>query len=425
MNRAVWRCGSLVLFGGVLALAGCGGGTGGGTGGPFPDLSPPVSSKPDGNGLITQIRPQVASISDSDPLQVVLHWEGASGPLNSQTGAISVNWPETFKTLAFHVTTPDGQKLTLKTAPPKIQAAHPAELFSSPTLFVKLTRKGMEVSWFEYRGDWTGGPVAALEATGTFRLSVSGELLPGKPDSGKPIPFASGVVSIKRGVEGYESLDTIADIARARVGRKLSSGHEMGGQIYDDADGNRLVHLTGPSSKQWHFTIHTIQVSPSGKVLNVFSREVSNCLAEGTELEGERGPVLIEKARVGDRLWGYDLKRGARVLTTIRAIRRGEANETLRLGCGLRLTGDHPLHASGQWVPARQLSEMDVLLRANGETSRVGKIEWLRERVAVHDVTVDEPHNFFAGGVLVHNKDRDYSPQLDDLWYRLWSPEVK
>jgi hypothetical protein len=41
--------------------------------------------------------------------------------------------------------------------------------------------------------------------------------------------------------------------------------------------------------------------------------------------------VLIEETRVGDRPWGYDLKRGGRVLTTVRAIRPGEATETLRL----------------------------------------------------------------------------------------------
>jgi hypothetical protein len=419
MNKTTW--GGFLLLGVALILAGCSGGKSG----PLPAVSPPVSSKPDANGLVTQIRPQVARISDSDPLQIVLHWEGTSGPLTRATTTATVSWVETCNTLTFHVTMPDGRKRTLKPAPQKDPNRYPAELSRSPTLFVKLTRKGVEVAPFNYTSKWDGGEVPALESTGTYKISVSGDLMPADSKKGKPIPFASGTVEIERGVEGYDSLDAIADAARARVRRKLNTNHEMGGQVYDDADGNRLVHLTGPSSKQWHFTIWTVQVSPTGKVLDVYSREVSNCLAQGTKLQGEHGPVRIEEVRPGDRVWGYDLKRGARVLTTVRAVRASEANETLRLGCGLRVTGDHPLYASGRWLPARQVTESDSLLSSAGETVPAGKIERIGGKVAVYDVTVDEPHNFFAAGVLVHNKSRDHWPHLDDLWYRLWSPEEK
>src|SRR5207249_669219 len=122
------------------------------------------------------------------------------------------------------------------------------------------------------------------------------------------------------------------------------------------------------------------------------------------------------------RLWGRDLDRGERVLTTVRHVRRAEAVQTLRLGCGLRVTGGHPVHASGGWKLARDLRESDELLRSDGGRMRAGKIERLTGRVAVYDLSVDEPHNFFAAGVLVHNKDRAPSPRLDDLWYVLWSP---
>src|SRR5262249_16779745 len=221
----------------------------------------------------------------------------------------------------------------------------------------------------------------------------------------------------------YLSLDEIAKAARNKLGSKLEAGHDTAEKVYDDADGNRLVHLTGPSSKMWHFKIHTVQVSPSGKILNVFTKEVSTCLAEGTQVDGEAGPVAVERVAVGDRLWGYDLARGQRVLTTVREVRRAESAQTLRLGCGLRLSGDHPVYASGQWLPAKALSETDELLRPDGTTVAVGKVERINDRVAVYDVTVDEPHNFFAAGVLVHNKSRAHWPQLDDLWYRLWSPD--
>ena len=44
-------------------------------------------------------------------------------------------------------------------------------------------------------------------------------------------------------------------------------------------------------------------------------------------------------------------------------------------------------------------------------------IEPVDEPTAVYDLTVDEPHNFFAGQILVHNKSRAWSPTLDDPWY--------
>jgi hypothetical protein len=51
-----------------------------------------------------------------------------------------------------------------------------------------------------------------------------------------------------------------------------------------------------------------------------------------------------------------------------------------------------------------------------------GRPQRIEGTVEVFDLTVDAPHNFFAGGFLVHNKDRDYSPSIDDDWYVLWPP---
>src|SRR5262249_52876833 len=139
----------------------------------------------------------------------------------------------------------------------------------------------------------------------------------------------------------------------------------------------------------------------------------------------ESGPVAIEDVRLGDRLWGYDLARRDRILTTVRAVRRAEADETLRLECGLRVTGGHPVHASGAWKHAADLRPADELTTNEGRRVSVGAIERLHGRVAVYDLTVDEPHNFFAAGVLVHNKDRPPMAELDDYWYVLWPKQPR
>jgi hypothetical protein len=389
----------------------------------FPALPPHASSDPDANGLLTQIRPQVARVGD-DPLRIVLHWETKKGPLTFSND-LSSSWHDLCNGLTVHVVTPDGKKLDLQPEPQPPNGGSPDRLSETPTLFLVLGPTGLAVTHpCSYQAPWKGGRQAALNAAGAFRVWVSGTIVPAKdePKKGRePIAFASPAVKVERGAAGCEPLDEIARLARNKLDAKLK-GREVRPLVYDDADGNRLVYLTGPSEKQWHFVAYTVRLSPSGEVLNVFSKEVSNCVAEGTPLDGEAGPVAVEHVRAGDRLWGRDLRRGRRVLTTVRHVRRAEAVGTLRFGCGLRATGGHPVYASGEWKPAQNVGESDELLGPGGERIRAGKVERLAGRVAVYDLTVDEPHNFFAAGVLVHNKSRAPSPEHDDLWYVLWSP---
>jgi hypothetical protein len=61
-----------------------------------------------------------------------------------------------------------------------------------------------------------------------------------------------------------------------------------------------------------------------------------------------------------------------------------------------------------------------VLLDARLARVPAGPAREVAGRIEVYDLAVDAPHCFFAGGFLVHNKDRAYSPKLDDPWYDLW-----
>jgi len=163
------------------------------------------------NGLVTQIRPQVARVGD-DPLQIVLHWQGKQGPLTHKT-PISVSWPLTYDTLTFRVTSPDGKKHVLKPEPKGKTGGYAGDLASSPTLFLTLTRQGVSIRTPRTRPTGRAARWRALEAAGTYQISVSGELIPKEPNNGKPIPFASGVVTIERGAEGHVSLDEVAKAA--------------------------------------------------------------------------------------------------------------------------------------------------------------------------------------------------------------------
>ena len=46
----------------------------------------------------------------------------------------------------------------------------------------------------------------------------------------------------------------------------------------------------------------------------------------------------------------------------------------------------------------------DMLMDSDGVYTAAGRIRFIENETRVYDVSVDGPHNFFAGGVLVHNK---------------------
>ena len=127
-----------------------------------------------------------------------------------------------------------------------------------------------------------------------------------------------------------------------------------------------------------------------------------NMQTVGTLVETPAGPRPIEQLRVGDKVWGFDLQRHEPVVTQIQSIDQTRAKETVQVGM-LRVTADHPLYANGQWKPAGKLSANDPLLARDLTQKPAGPSQTVAGEIDVYDVRVNEPKNFFAGGVLVHN----------------------
>ena len=62
-----------------------------------------------------------------------------------------------------------------------------------------------------------------------------------------------------------------------------------------------------------------------------------------------------------------------------------------------------------------------MLLHQDLESATVTSVEMVGGEIEVFDVAVDGPHNFFAGGLLVHNKSIAWTPQAFVPWYALWN----
>lgn len=150
------------------------------------------------------------------------------------------------------------------------------------------------------------------------------------------------------------------------------------------------------------------------------SAVVPACFVAGTPVAMADGSTRpIEAVSVGDRVLAYDEARGwrvpARVVRTY--VQAGFGRELVRINGSLTATRSHPFYIEGRGVrPARELAVGDRLLglpdgAKGARASRdavvpvtVQEIEHLEPVPMVYNLEVSAERNFFADGLLVHNK---------------------
>lgn len=137
---------------------------------------------------------------------------------------------------------------------------------------------------------------------------------------------------------------------------------------------------------------------------------VDGCFVAGTMVETERGPVdiaTLAEDRHAPMVLAFDHERGRLRYCVIDAGRRLVADELVEVVTergSTKCTPEHPFFAIGDgYKRADSLARGDWLLTPHGYV-RVTEVRRLPERgVPVYDLQVERCHNFFAGGVLVHN----------------------
>jgi filamentous hemagglutinin len=150
------------------------------------------------------------------------------------------------------------------------------------------------------------------------------------------------------------------------------------------------------------------------------------CFAAGTRIATPSGDRPIEDLMPGDEVLSFDpesqeIRRGE--VTRVFAHEKRPYRElSLPTGLVVGITGNHPVYAAnrGGFVPARALEGGDSLLTlAGGEAARASEaslataFEGRKLRGTVYNISVAQYENYFAGGVLVHNKTLDASPPAD------------
>lgn len=150
-----------------------------------------------------------------------------------------------------------------------------------------------------------------------------------------------------------------------------------------------------------------------------------SCFVRGTRISTPRGAMPIEQLTAGQEVHAYDEGRRQVVVRRVLAVFHHAAATplTLRLSNGreLGVTPEHPIyhHGDGRYAPAAALQVGDELLGlvdpaaselTNPAVPSVCSIQvhaplvpWT-EQVPVFNLHVEGEQNYFAEGVLVHNK---------------------
>jgi hypothetical protein len=361
-----------------------------------------------GHGVETEVRPRLKRTTSSDGFQWFISWNPAfAGDHISQ---ITVDLVATLGDSRFRFEDDSGRVLELR--PSSVNG-----VFGAMGLLFVMSPEGLELregSLDSIGGPadplklpWEGGNRAELNRPGPWRVQMVGNL---HFFNRGPLPFESSWVSFHQEPSSSTVLP-LADVPRrAREILERQIGPEdppasFRGLPGENEAGNRVVIFDrGGVDERWVMRTSLVELSPAGDLAALWRDERHTCVAEGTMIETRRGTVPVEQISIGDSVLSYDTRASVHVWSPVRSVRAGQASEVLLIDGKLELTDKHPLWIDGAWREARHLRKGSELMRMDGKLESVASVVAKPGEVAVYDLSVDDPHNYFADGFLVHNK---------------------
>lgn len=392
----------------------------------------------DPDKLILEVRPLIKHVHPGDPLRIAMHLRTPTGPVSRDT-SLTHDIRKTLSHLTVRVTkyafNPQMYSLDARIEDQQKQSSQQKKkLHRNATWLLHIHNDGFK-STQGMSGTWTTDTDLDVTEPGRYGLKLEGQLVIG----GKKVPFATKEIRYFSVIKKHGETTSLRKIAQETVettfpeknikehDQRASSGSSFPTSlVFEDRSGRLVFHVRTEREQRWSYTLMRAHVSPEEKqVKTLWTRHVNTCIAKGTPISTPAGPVAIEALEEGDVIWGYDVTKQERVRTRVQHIRSRAVDRTLRLGTQLRITPNHPIYVNGEWKPAGYTEEQNRnrILRASGASEHVQQANPVNERVRVYDLSVQDPHTYFAGDILVHNKMRTWSPTLDDPWYVYWQPE--
>ncbi len=417
-------------------------------------------TEPGPDGLVIALRQILARSAPKDGVWIALHFEAdgdaipapeAADPVDALERAARERYAvrDLVRSLRFEITRSDGATAELRVeadgAFPS-NAETPCSLWHAPTLLLRCSPTRLGVGWTAGSGNadapntadaaWRNGTdTSLLGEPGRLALRVAGQF---DFTSGAKRPFRSEPVEIEL-TESSATFLRLESLLRAATAAAAAEWGIADGAtvnvlspafspdlprfVFEDLE-ERVVFTWHHGSPPWYDWLWTASVARDGTDIRLvesghLARMLgTSCVARGVMVDTPDGRRPIEELSAGDTVTARDPESGEISVVRVHATRSAAASATLWLTDGLRVTAEHPVFADGAWTPAGEIASGAALVARDGST--VAAAPRADGQVEVFDLTVAPPHTFFAGGVLVHNKQRAYDARWDDPWYHCW-----
>lgn len=129
------------------------------------------------------------------------------------------------------------------------------------------------------------------------------------------------------------------------------------------------------------------------------------CFVPNTQVLTTNGEKSIESLEVGEEIITWNEQTELQEIgQVVRTMEHKGVWDTYLINKNVEATYEHPFYTTHGQVFANTLRIGDVIIKSNGKYELVFDIEKKEYTGVVHDLTVSGNHNYYANGVLVHNK---------------------
>jgi hypothetical protein len=180
------------------------------------------------------------------------------------------------------------------------------------------------------------------------------------------------------------------------------------GTVYDTSEYN-LAYVWTTFSNTWATNPQTgvawtwAEVDALEAGVSLYS--TGRSLLGGTKiLMADETEKYIEDIRIGDKVKSYDFDAMAIVQNTVTNIMHGRHDDYLIFNNTLKTSTNHVIYTNHGFKPAKDIQIGEYLMDATGNMIKIDSIQYIKELVDTYDVEIENTHNFFASGFLVHNQ---------------------
>lgn len=140
-----------------------------------------------------------------------------------------------------------------------------------------------------------------------------------------------------------------------------------------------------------------------------FAYARGGCFAPGTAILTVDGVKPIEKLHPGDSIISYNFTNQSPEIGEIGEIQVVSSPEYYLINHTIKVTATHPFYIkTSTGVKLRQTQQLklgDRLIGLAGDTPVISSIDYIQKPITVYNLlSVNPNHNFYAEGILVHNK---------------------